>query len=198
MGLEKQGSKPKGMVGKIIGRMMNAYHTKRYTEFFEKNLPADEAKILDIGCGGGKFLKYLAGKNKTYSLYGLDHSPDMVAMSKKLNRESIDENRMVILAGSVMDIPLNGRSLNLVTAFETVHFWPDIQKSFAEVHRVLKPEGQFVIINLYPKEGTKWWKLAKMKTDSAFKHELEATGFVDVKTDLHFKKGWIVARAIKA
>jgi len=56
MVLEKQGSKPTGLIGKIIGRLMNNFHTSLYVEYFKNNLPKDDSKILDIGCGGGEFL----------------------------------------------------------------------------------------------------------------------------------------------
>lgn len=29
----------------------------------------------------------------------------------------------------------------MATAFETVYFWPEIEKSFAEVRRILSPGG---------------------------------------------------------
>lgn len=35
----------------------------------------------------------------------------------------------------------------LVTAFETVYFWPDIEKSFAGVRRILSDGGTFLIVN---------------------------------------------------
>jgi len=59
MGLENQGAKPTGLIGKIVGRLMNKFHTSLYIDYFKSNLPADNSRILDIGCGGGQFLKYL-------------------------------------------------------------------------------------------------------------------------------------------
>ena len=38
-------------------------------------------------------------------------------------------------------------SFDVVTAFETIYFWPDIEHCFNEVKKVLKPGGQFVIVN---------------------------------------------------
>ena len=48
MGIRKQGSKPTGIMGKIVGRMMNNYHTSFYVDYFNNNLPVDNSKILDI------------------------------------------------------------------------------------------------------------------------------------------------------
>ncbi len=74
---------------KIVGLMMNKYHTSLYVDYFKHNLPKDNSTILDIGCGGGKFLNYLSKENNSYSLYGVDHSPEMVALSKRINRQAV-------------------------------------------------------------------------------------------------------------
>ena len=42
-------------------------------------------------------------------------------------------------------MPFEDNTFDIVTAFETVYFWPDIEKSFGEVKRVLKPGGMFLI-----------------------------------------------------
>jgi len=196
MGLEKQGAKPTGLIGRIIGRMMNRYHTASYVNYFQNNLPPDNSKILDIGCGGGQFLKYLSNENDSYMLYGLDHSNEMVKLAQKINFEIIKQDRLNIYQGSVIDIPIEDSILNLVTAFETVQFWPDIDKSFTEVLRVLNKEGNFLIINRYPPEGSKWWRIAKLKSDKDYQQKLQLAGFSKVSVDMSTKKGWIIVNAI--
>ncbi len=197
MGIEKQGAKPTGFVGKIFGKLMNKFHTRIYINYFEKNLPAANAKILDVGCGGGKFLNYLSVKNKDYLLFGLDHSSKMISLSQKVNQQAISQNRLKLIQGSASKIPLDDLQIDLATAFETIQFWPDIATSFASIERVLKKGGKFVIINRYPAEGSKWWRLAKLKTTADYKQHLENAGFKKNAIDLNFKKGWIVVEAIK-
>ena len=43
-----------------------------------------------------------------------------------------------------MELPYETGKFDLVTAFETVYFWPDLKQSFSEVFRVLKPGGMFM------------------------------------------------------
>jgi len=197
MGIEKQGSKPTGFIGKIIGQMMNKYHTSFYVNYFENNLPDNDSKILDVGCGGGKFLKYLSEINDSYILYGLDHSSEMIKLSKKINTQAIAQNRLRIIQGSVSNISIENDYLDLITAFETVQFWPDIEKSFLEIARVLLNGGQFTIINRYPPKNSKWWNIAKIKSDKDYIDKLENAGFRQVTIDLKFKNGWIVVNATK-
>jgi ubiquinone/menaquinone biosynthesis C-methylase UbiE len=196
MGLEKQGGKPKGILGMWIGRLMNKCHTSFYINYFN-TLPSDNSKILDIGCGGGKFIHFLASSNKTYMLFGLDHSAEMVDLSQKINRVPIEQNRVGIFHGSVTKIPLDNSQLDLVTAFETVQFWPDINISFMEVARVLKEGGEFLIINRYPLENSKWWRMAKIKSDKNYRLLLEKSGFTKISIDTEYKKGWILVKGTK-
>ncbi len=197
MGIEKQGSKPTGFIGKIVGRLMNKVHTALYIDYLKNDLPPDNSKILDIGCGGGKFIKFLSDTNESYMLFGIDHSPEMVELSKKVNRKAIDKKRLEIIQGSVTEIPIDTNELDLVTAFESVQFWPDIDKSFAEIVKLLKDDGTFLIINRYPTEGSKWWEMAKIKSDKEYVNKLKNTGFSRVTTNSDFKKGWIIVKATK-
>ena len=198
MGIEKQGSKPTGYIGKIIGKLMNMMHTNLYIDYFKNDLPSDKSKILDIGCGGGKFIKFLSDSNDTYKLFGLDHSPEMIELSKKINKEAIDNKQVTIIQGSIANILVKKASYDLITAFETIQFWPDIEKAFIEVERLLNIGGSFLIINRYPKPGSKWWKMANIKNDQEYIAMLEKAGLGEVTIDLNFKKGWIIVRATKS
>ena len=198
MGIEKQGSKPTGYIGKIIGKLMNMMHTNLYIDYFKNDLPSDKSKILDIGCGGGKFIKFLSDSNDTYKLFGLDHSPEMIELSKKINKEAIENKQVTIIQGSIANILVKKASYDLITAFETIQFWPDIEKAFIEVERLLNIGGSFLIINRYPKPGSKWWKMANIKNDQEYIAMLEKAGLGEVTIDLNFKKGWIIVRATKS
>ena len=197
MGLEKQGSRPTGLIGIIIGRLMNKFQTILYIEYFKNCLPPDNSILLDIGCGGGKFLRYLSAMNDSYLLFGLDHSLEMVKLSKKTNQKAIEQKRLKIIQGSVTDLSFEESMFDVVTAFETVQFWPDIDKSFFEIGRLLKSDGFFLIINRYPAEESKWWKKVKIKSDKDYKDKLEKARFGQVTIDLNYKPGWIVVKATK-
>ena len=197
MGLKEQGSKPTGLIGKIIGQMMNRFHTPLYIDYFKNKLPENNSQILDIGCGGGKFLKFLYDSNKSYLLYGLDHSHEMIELSKKTNEKAIKDNQLNLIQGSASQIKLENSQFELITAFETIQFWPDIDKSFLRINQLLKAKGRFIIINYYPSEGSKWWETAKIKTDKEYIQKLENAGFRHITVDLKFKKGWIIINATK-
>ena len=45
------------------------------------------------------------------------------------------------------ELPFGAEQFEVVTAFETVYFWPELAQNFREVYRVLKPGGIFFICN---------------------------------------------------
>lgn len=49
--------------------------------------------------------------------------------------------------GDVKKLPFKDESIDIVTAFETIYFWNDIEECFKEIYRVLKKDGQFLICN---------------------------------------------------
>lgn len=198
MGIEKQGSKPTGKFGIIFGKLMNKFHTSLYMNYFDKITIPENYRILDIGCGGGRFLKYLSQRNTSLTLWSLDHSEKMIDLSNKVNKEDIKKGKLKLLHSSVLSIDIEDNSIDLVTAFETVQFWPDLYKAFSEVFRVLDKDGEFIIINRFPKEGTKWWKLASLKSEKDYQEKFESVGFRNIHIDLSFKNGWIIVKGTKS
>ncbi len=72
---------------------------------------------------------------------GVDYSAVSVGKSRKVNADAIAKGRCKVLEASVSSLPFKEDMFGMATAFETVYFWPDIEKSIAEVRRVLSPGG---------------------------------------------------------
>ena len=143
MGFFDNMRKPQGKLGNIQLKSMNKEHTPvSLWGLKHLNIKSDDV-ILDVGCGGGINVKRMAKSAK--KVYGIDYSIESVKLSKEVNEKLIDEGKVEILEGNVKDLPFEDNAFDIVTAFETVYFWPDIEKCFAEVKRVLKPGGIFLI-----------------------------------------------------
>jgi ubiquinone/menaquinone biosynthesis C-methylase UbiE len=176
---------------------MNRFHTPYYRKYFKSITLNKNARILDIGCGGGSFLHYLNKRDSSFQLHGLDHSEEMISLASKKNRIAINKKQLELHIGSVSKLNLDNNSLDMITAFETIQFWPDHELAFHEIYRTLDNNGEFLVINRYPKEGTKWWDYAKLKTDKEYESALLKAHFQNVSTDLRSRKGWIIVRATK-
>lgn len=136
--------KPHGEEGVETIKNMNENHQPISEFAFECVDVGINDRILDIGCGGGvnieKFLKLTAN-----NVDGLDYSEISVKESTKRNQKAIDDKRCRIIKADVSKMPIDDGLYNLVSAFETVYFWPDIANTFKEVSRIIKPGGQFMI-----------------------------------------------------
>jgi ubiquinone/menaquinone biosynthesis C-methylase UbiE len=142
--------------------------------------------ILDVGCGGGvnveRFLEMTAGK-----VYGIDYSELAVKRSLQLNQKAIDDGRCEIIQGSVSEMPFEDNSFDVVTAFESVYFWPDFISDLKEVRRVLRDGGMLFICNeAVPKQNDERQQelieLLDMNiySEDDFKLFLHRAGFSDV------------------
>ena len=143
MGFFDNMRKPQGKLGNIQLKSMNKEHTPvSLWGLKHLNIKSDDV-ILDVGCGGGINVKRMAKSAK--KVYGIDYSIESVKLSKEVNEKLIDEGKVEIIEGNVKSLPFEDNTFDIVTAFETVYFWLDIEKCFAEVKRVLKPGGIFLI-----------------------------------------------------
>ncbi|MBR0271746.1 MAG: class I SAM-dependent methyltransferase [Methanobrevibacter sp.] len=144
---------PKGKLGEELINNMNVNHEglaqwgASHLNIFRDSL------ILDIGCGGGvnvkRFLKLTDNK-----VYGIDYSSLSVEKSIQLNFEEIENQRCEIRRESVSEMSFEDNTFDIITAFETVYFWPDFENDLRQVNRVLKDDGIFLICNeALPKEN---------------------------------------------
>ena len=112
--------------------------------------------MLDIGCGGDVNIKRLLTMCPQGHVDGIDYSEQSVSLSRKKNRADMGK-RCNIRRGSVSELPYDDGVFDVVTAFETVYFWPKLLNDFSEVYRVLKPGGSFLICNEASDPTDKTW-----------------------------------------
>ena len=126
-----------------------------------------------------------------------------VAESEKLNAIAIKQGKCDIVYGDVSSMPFDDESFDCVSAFETVYFGEDLEKCFAEVHRVMKSGGTFFICN--ESDGTnaadETWtkKISGMKiyNEKQLRTALEAAGFGNIESHSDAKKHWLCIVAKK-
>ena len=188
--------KPEGIGGKIMVNMMNAGHSSMAEWGFTHMEIQSDNVCLDIGCGGGANVKKLLVKTPYGNVIGIDYSEVSVIKSSKINKAEIENKHCEILQGNVMKLPFRKETFDIITAFETIYFWPDINEAFKQVYRVLKGSGTFMICNESNGENSKeekWTKIIqgmKIYNSEQIKKSLEDAGFTDIKIHKN-KKGWL-------
>ena len=159
--------------------------------------------IIELGCGGGRNANALLKRYPDAKLKAVDYSALSVEKTKAYNRELIGAGRCAVLQGDVKALPFADGSFDLATAFETVYFWPGLETCFAEVCRILKPGGTFLICNESDgtdETGLKFEKIIdgmKCHTVEELSSALKAAGFSSTTVDHFANKPWITVLARK-
>lgn len=181
MSKEQQiGAKPAGVIGMLAGRLMNLIHKKEYGVIINGILSRSELPvqtIVDIGCGGGAVVKEFSKQFSSAQVIGVDHSAEMIRLSQKTNKSGIKTGRVKIQQNKVEKIEIESNKVDLITAFDTINFWPDYDLAFGEIKRVLTTAGRFIIVNGYPPVGSRWYEFVKFKDEHEYRSFLAQHGF---------------------
>jgi ubiquinone/menaquinone biosynthesis C-methylase UbiE len=109
----------------------------------------------------------------------------------------------------VSDLPFDNEFFNVVTAFETIYFWPDFIKNLKEVNRVLKKDGIFFVCNEAsekdpvaseaPNNSENLKELLDMKvyTSKSLISALKQTNFKNITTFTKEGTDWLSAICLK-
>lgn len=189
--------KPVGLGGKLMVAMMNLGHSPVARWGLQFLNAAPDAKMLDCGCGGGANLRKLLKRCPNGTVIGIDYSSVSVEKSKRLNAKAISEGRCCVLEASVTALPFEDNKFDVVTAFETVYFWPGLADCFREVYRVTKTGGIFLICNEVTGDtdkNDKWTQIISDMTiyrDVQLKMALEEAGFTDIQIHKNAHQDWL-------
>lgn len=207
MGLFKsfvsQTRKPEGFLGKMMLSGMNSGHAMLADWGFSLLPKITPSKALDLGCGGGRNAGELLIKYPDIYVTAVDYSDLSVAKAREYNRDMIVSGRCTVQQGDVSDLHLPEENYDLATAFETIYFWPGLEKCFRQVAKVVKPGGYFLICNESDGKdatGLKFEKIIdgmKCHTAEEIESALKNAGFSKVKSVHHKSKPWITVVARK-
>ncbi len=147
MGLFKkfvsQTRKPEGFLGRMMVNGMNGGHAKMADWGLSHLNSIVPKEIVELGCGGGRNAGELLKKYPGSYVTAVDYSDVSVDRAKEYNKAMIDAGRCDVRQGDVSALDLPEGKYDLATAFETIYFWPGLERCFAQVARVLKPGGNF-------------------------------------------------------
>jgi len=101
--------------------------------------------VLDLGSGGGIDVLLSARRvGPTGKAYGLDMTPEMLAVAEENKRKSGLEN-VEFLEGEIEHIPLPDNSVDVIISNCVINLSGDKDRVISEAFRVLKPGGRFAV-----------------------------------------------------
>ncbi|EMR13222.1 Biotin synthesis protein bioC [Methylophaga lonarensis MPL] len=166
--------------------------------------------VLDLGCGTGRNLSFLAQRYPDAQLLAMDIAPAMLVRARNNWQQHLGfkrwlpgASRPLFIGADAERLPLPDQSVDLVFANLALQ-WCDVASVFAELRRVLKPEGLLSFTTLGPdtlKElRTAWAAVDKYPHINVFldMHDvgsaMSTAGFEDIVLDVeHQQLGYATA-----
>lgn len=129
-------------LNRVISFGIDIKWRKRVVAILKKNQPQS---ILDIATGTGDLAINLV-ETGAKKIVGLDISAGMLEVGKKKINEKKLANTIEMVVGDSEDLPFNENSFDAVTVAFGVRNFDNLEKGLAEIYRVLKPGGTFVVL----------------------------------------------------
>jgi arsenite methyltransferase len=150
--------------------------------------------VLDLGSGGGLDVLLSARRvAPTGMAYGLDMTPEMLALARRNQVEAGVENAE-FLPGTIENIPLPDASVDVVISNCVINLAADKDAVLREAFRVLKPGGRFavsdiVLLKPLPEPAQRAMRLwtgciAGALVDTDYVARLTAAGFTDAAVEI--------------
>jgi ubiquinone/menaquinone biosynthesis C-methylase UbiE len=109
--------------------------------------PVGGKRILDLGCGGAQAAIALAKQGAI--AIGVDISVEQLAYARRLMED--EEVRVELKHGDLAELAFQrADSVDIAFSAFALHYVPDLNRVFRQVHRVLKPQGALVFSLPHP------------------------------------------------
>jgi len=117
-----------------------------------------ESKVLDLASGTGDVAFAIANQGHPAEVIATDFVPEMLAVAEKKAAQNPPAVPVSFSVADAQDLPFEDSSFDVVTVAFGVRNFPERERNFAEVLRVLKPAGRYIILefsrpNLAPWRG---------------------------------------------
>ncbi len=108
--------------------------------------------LLDAGCGTGAMLGMFRKDYPDRNYTGVDLSGKMIETATKKHMNGIR-----FVAGDCENLPFAAGSFDVVTCSMSFHHYPNPEKFFMSLHRVLRPGGRFILRDMASNSRVMMW-----------------------------------------
>jgi ubiquinone/menaquinone biosynthesis C-methylase UbiE len=114
-----------------------------YFDIVTNEMLNSSTAVLDIGCGSGRFIKYLS--NRAGSIVGADPSQAIFAADQLIGKNE----KVTLVKASANDLPFDKESFDFVYCIGVLHHIPDTFKAMQACVEKVKKEGYFLTYLYY-------------------------------------------------
>ena len=130
--------------------IVNKYPYDDVVSFMLSNYKSDKKniKVLDLGCGTGNNLAFLAKEG--YDYYGIDYSASAIQIvSETFEYFSLNVDESKLFSSSFDKLPFEDNFFDVIIDRQSIgqNNYDDIKKVVQEIQRTLKLNGQYFGIN---------------------------------------------------
>jgi ubiquinone/menaquinone biosynthesis C-methylase UbiE len=138
------------MTKRTVNGIQTAEEKMAWKKAFEGVLPGGRLSILDVGCGTGELSMLLA--EMSHIVTGINLSESMVEKAREKNKSlRLNAN---FKTGDAEDLDFSDAKFNLVFNSHLLWTLPHPEKALDEWKRVIKNDGQIIIIDGYWRNNT--------------------------------------------
>jgi ubiquinone/menaquinone biosynthesis C-methylase UbiE len=183
--IARQSAHPRGILGHLVARVMALDTASVNRRAVQALGPKPGDQILELGCGHGRALRWVADSVAPGCAVGVDPSAVMCGVAQGHNRRAIREGRVQVKRGHSGQIPEADDAFDKVFSVHTVYFWPDLDAGLREIRRVMRPGGELLLAAhsrdnraIADKLPTSVYSL---RSDDEMREALERAGFSAVR-----------------
>lgn len=125
---------------------------KDYPDVLAEAVREPFSDLLDAGCGTGAMLGMFRRDYPDKNYTGVDFSEKMIETAKKKRMEGI-----CFVAGDCENLPFADNSFDVVTCSMSFHHYPNPEKFFLSLHRVLRPGGRLILRDMASNSRILMW-----------------------------------------
>lgn len=121
------------------------YPSEIVVQYIFRNFKRDgKTKILDLGCGAGRHVFFMANEN--IDTYGIDISKEGVEYTKEVLEDL--KLKGTIVEGTISNLPYRNNYFDGLISCGVLYYCTidEIKKSIKEIYRVLKDDGKALIV----------------------------------------------------
>jgi len=119
-----------------------------------------EQVLLEVGCGNGANCKYISTLNETVNIIGIDLNEENLEIAN----ESMGSPRTTFIHDDAQKlVHIGDSSVDVLICIESALHYPDKNAFFAQIKRVLKSDGKFIVADILRRKEDRgrslwWWK----------------------------------------
>ena len=144
---DRSARRPSGSLAKKVYAEPMYHYPNFHALLAELELGPDDV-LLEVGCGGGAFLKMALASGCQAA--AIDHSPDMVEVARRVNRQALAEGRLDVRLGEADAVPFADNTFTRAAMTGVLGFLPDPVHAMTEIRRTLASGGLFVCFGSDP------------------------------------------------